>query len=268
VRETLCYGPPLNTDGGRSGRTRVLWIDDEVSADDALLRLLTLDYAYQIDCVRTGEAGLVRTCSAVFDIIVLDVRLEDMSGLTVLERMMSRGVRAPILVVTAHYLEPEIQREALRAGAAAFMCKSLHNHDEWAGRIRTVIEASRDRSLRRSLASVSNGASPDARVNEVIDRLKQTPGAPLDLESLARDVGMSSSGFRHLWRRVIGSPLARFRRDLRLDASAVELTSTHRTVSEIAYDLGFNDLRYFERAFRRRFGISPTEYRRRSHRRT
>jgi AraC-like DNA-binding protein len=55
-----------------------------------------------------------------------------------------------------------------------------------------------------------------------------------------------------------------FVRDARLDSAYRKLMSPgfdHLLISEIAYDDGFNDLSYFNRAFRRRFGMSPSDAR-------
>ena len=51
--------------------------------------------------------------------------------------------------------------------------------------------------------------------------------------------------------------------ELRLLQSAAALTDLTRSVREIALTSGFPDANYFSRAFRRHFGVSPTEYRRR-----
>ena len=46
--------------------------------------------------------------------------------------------------------------------------------------------------------------------------------------------------------------------ELRLRRAAELLTLTERRISDIAFECGFNDLSYFNRSFRRRFGLTPT----------
>ncbi len=247
----------------------ILWIDDEARSDDALFELLKLDYGFHINVANTGEAGLAMSRSVAYDSIVLDLRLGDMYGLTVLDRLVAGGERAPILVVTGHYLEAEVQREALRAGAVAFMYKVADDHHRWAGMLTGIIEAARGEPLvsvppagaQAGLTGKKAATVGDRRIAEVIRLLKNTGGASGSIEALAERVGMTGSGLRHLWHRVMGSSVASFRRTARLDAAAGRLTMTHDRISEIATQAGFADLRYFEKQFRRRFGMSPTEFR-------
>jgi FixJ family two-component response regulator/AraC-like DNA-binding protein len=101
----------------------VLWIDDEVDPADAAVRLLALD-GFRIDCAVTGSAGLAMARSSTYDAILLDLRLPDMSGLAVLERMAEEKCRAPILVVTG-YADVETAVAAMRLRAVDFRKKPL-----------------------------------------------------------------------------------------------------------------------------------------------
>jgi DNA-binding response OmpR family regulator len=73
----------------------VLWIDDEVDAADAAVRLLALD-GFRIDCAVSGSAGLAMARNSTYDAILLDLRLPDMSGLAVLESLAAEKCRPPI----------------------------------------------------------------------------------------------------------------------------------------------------------------------------
>jgi DNA-binding NtrC family response regulator len=118
-------------------RHRVLWIDDEVHPGDALLQLCALE-GFHIDVESSGAEGLATASSQRYDAIIVDLRLPDMFGLTVLQRLRTNGILAPLLAVSGHYLEPEIKEGAMKAGALAFYYKPL-DAEEVAVALRTLM---------------------------------------------------------------------------------------------------------------------------------
>ena len=122
-----------------TGRTvhRILWIDDEVEPADAFLRLFTME-GFRVDVAGSGTEGLATASARTYDAVIVDLHLPDMFGLTVLQRLRAGGVAAPVLAVTGHYLEPEIETSALRAGATAFSYKPF-DPEEIAAILRSMI---------------------------------------------------------------------------------------------------------------------------------
>lgn len=109
------------TCSGSAGATRLLWIDDEVRSDHALLHVLAAS-GVSVDLAASGAEGLAKALSKKYDAILVDLKLPDIFGLTVVRRLA--GIQsARILVASGCYLEPEIEAEALRLGAARFLRK-------------------------------------------------------------------------------------------------------------------------------------------------
>src|SRR5260221_1779192 len=116
----------------------VLWIDDELDAEDAFLPLLAFK-GVRIDVASSGHAGLAMARPGSYDEIMLDLRLPDLFGMTVLDRLIARDRRAPIVVVSGYYLEPEIHAEAARRGAATFLHKPFLDPDALAATLRGLV---------------------------------------------------------------------------------------------------------------------------------
>ena len=84
-----------------------------------------------------------------------------------------------------------------------------------------------------------------------------------DFEKIAAKEGMSLRTFQRLF-QTHGSTPNRWLQDRRLEGAASEMRSTHlanRSITEIAYSWGFNDMSHFNRTFRARFGGSPSQWR-------
>lgn len=103
---------------------RVLWIDDDLVPGDAILELLALEHI-QVTVATTAAEGLRLAAETAYDAILLDIRLPDLFGLTALRRLRAIGVSTPVAVITGCYMEPEIEREAQRLGAADFLRKPV-----------------------------------------------------------------------------------------------------------------------------------------------
>ena len=82
----------------------------------------------------------------------------------------------------------------------------------------------------------------------------------LSMEDLLDVSAMSESSVLRTFKRITGYPPFVFQMRLRIFAAINELTSTDRSITQIAYDTGFNDSNYFSRMFKKFTGISPKEY--------
>lgn len=81
-------------------------------------------------------------------------------------------------------------------------------------------------------------------------------------DDLAAEVGMSRSAFATRFSAVMGMPPMRYLTRWRMRLAANTLTARIKSVSEVAYDLGYSSEAAFTRAFRREFGSPPGEWRR------
>jgi len=84
------------------------------------------------------------------------------------------------------------------------------------------------------------------------------------VEGLAGHFGYSGKYFISWFHRQTGTTPHRFLMDHRLRRAAVLLSGTDRLVTTIAENLGFSEDNYFSKVFRRRFGVSPQEFRKRN----
>ena len=72
---------------------------------------------------------------------------------------------------------------------------------------------------------------------------------------------MSPSSFRRHFKEHTGKTPGNFLKELRVMVAARRLLVTDDRISDIAYELGFDDQNYFSRMFKSLFGVSPSQYR-------
>ena len=105
--------------------------------------------------------------------------------------------------------------------------------------------------------------TPDAnRIVRVLRRLQGRTAASHAVADLARVAGLSPFHFLRTFARVTGATPHQWLLRARLHDAARRLVETRAPVTEIALDVGFEDLSNFIRTFRAEFGVSPTRYRR------
>jgi AraC family transcriptional regulator len=109
---------------------------------------------------------------------------------------------------------------------------------------------------------VARHPSHRGRVHDAMDRIEQACRQPLSLTDLADSVGFSPFHFLRVFRRATGTTPHQYLIGARLRLAVQMLLDTQRPITEIAYDVGFQDLSNFVRTFHRVVGCSPGTYRR------
>ncbi len=84
---------------------------------------------------------------------------------------------------------------------------------------------------------------------------------PLSLDELASVAHFSPYHFHRVFRGMVGETVAEHVRRLRLERAARHLIYTRRSVTDLAFDAGYETMESFIRAFRKRFGYAPSCYR-------
>ena len=101
----------------------------------------------------------------------------------------------------------------------------------------------------------------DRRIRRVATVLEQQYRDPPSIEQLADEVGLSASRLAHLFREEVGKSIQSYILERRLMMAAMLIVQTHERISQIAYSVGFGDVSNFNHAFKRRFAMSPRQYR-------
>ncbi len=110
--------------------------------------------------------------------------------------------------------------------------------------------------------SANNTRALDERVRQAVELMAKNLHEPFALAGLARACGLSVSRLAHLFREQIGLPPQQYLEELRLQRAAQLLRSTGLRIGEIASESGYAGAFYFSARFHRKFGMSPSEYRR------
>ncbi len=114
-------------------KTKIMLVDDEAIVGKRLKPSLE-KIGFDVEVYGDGRAAIERIQKEVFDIVVTDVRMDDIDGIQVLEHVQAKSPQTKVIIITG-YATVEIAREALVKGAFDFIAKPFKPSD-----LRAVIE--------------------------------------------------------------------------------------------------------------------------------
>lgn len=101
---------------------RILLVDDNIDHVQIAMRALKAEPAWKIDTVRLGHEAVERAAEEAYELVLLDYRLPDLTGLEVLQRLRKAHPTLAVILMTSQGSE-EVAVQALEAGAAAYVVK-------------------------------------------------------------------------------------------------------------------------------------------------
>jgi len=104
----------------------------------------------------------------------------------------------------------------------------------------------------------------DPRIIEACQYVTSNLAGELKIEAVAKHVCLSPSRLAHLFREQMGVNLLRWREDQRVIRAKLLLQTTQEPIASVGREVGYEDQLYFSRVFRKRVGVSPSDFRRRS----
>lgn len=255
------------------GRPLLLVIDDN---DDIrlMLRELLKD-TYQIIGASDGKEGIRMASRYVPDAIICDVMMPGIDGMETCAAIKSEVSTShiPILMLTACALD-EQRVEGYESGADGYMSKPF-NSEVLRARIASLLANRRrikevlggDSPIGNTGAKTETGARKDIE-NEFYHKFVTIVGEEmgnmdLSVDTLAEKMGMGRSQFYRKIKALTNLSPVELLRDLRLKRARELLLTTDKTVSEIAYDVGFSTPAYFTKCYREIYGETPTALRER-----
>jgi len=114
---------------------RILIIEDELHLSEALTQILKKNN-YTVDAVNDGESGLDYALSGIYDLILLDIMLPKIDGMTILKEIRKKGLSVPVILLTAKS-ELSDKVAGLDSGADDYLAKPFAA-EELLARIRAV----------------------------------------------------------------------------------------------------------------------------------
>jgi DNA-binding response OmpR family regulator len=247
------------------GLPKILIVEDNKDLRTLLASRLKEQYA--ILQAADGREGLELALKEAPDMILSDVMMPRMDGLE-LCRSVKADVRTshiPFILLTAKTGE-ESKLEGLTAGADDYITKPF-NPEILGVKMHNLIENRRRHQLilkeqiRIEPSRITVNSLDEKLIRKAVAYAESRLANPaFSVEELSRELGMSRV---HLYKKLTsltGKTPIEFIRLIRLKRAAQLLKESQLTVAEIAYEVGFNNPKYFRKYFKDEFGVLPSQY--------
>lgn len=240
-------------------RSRIVVADDEPAVRRILQRLLE-EAGFDVVPVADGAAALAAAESAPTAGALIDLRMPGWDGLETMQRLRAVLPALPVVLLTGHGDVPTAVH-AIQLGADDFLQKPCDRGALLAAVVRAIHR--RKPAVADPAASASAPAS-DRRVAEALRHVEATdPGQRTSLTQVAAQLRVSPSHLNRLIERETGQTFTAHERAARMTLAASLLQTTMLSVKEVATQAGYRHASSFDRWFRRMFGMTPGQYRRR-----
>jgi len=214
-----------------------------------------------------GEVGLEQALKYLPNLIISDVMMPKMDGFQFCSKIKTdeRTSHIPVILLTAK-ASGESKIEGLETGADDYLTKPFDTR-ELQVRVKNLIEQRRQlqEKFRREFhvepRDITITSIDEQILQRAIDAVENNISSPeFDTPALAREVGMSRMLLHTKLKALTGQSTGEFIRTLRLKRAAQLLQKGYGNVTQVAYDVGFQNLSYFAKTFRQQFGQSPSNY--------
>ena len=227
-----------------------------------------LEDQFQLEVARDGQEGVEKAIEQVPDIIISDVMMPRKDGFELCQTLKTdeRTSHIPIVLLTAK-ADQESRISGLERGADAYLTKPF-NKQELFVRLKNLLKIRKKLQERygtlEELAPTQEIAFQQE--DEFIGKVRSAIEENLDDESfgiveLCRTVAMSRAQLHRKIKALTTISTSHFIRSIRLIKAKELLRTTDLNVSEIAYEVGFSNPKYFSMVFSDEFDQSPSEFR-------
>jgi signal transduction histidine kinase/DNA-binding response OmpR family regulator len=261
---------PANDEKNTDARLLMLVVEDNDDIREYIVE--SFSPTCRMMSASNGSDGLSLAQKHIPDIIVSDVMMPVMDGIEFC-RAIKEDIRTshiPVILLTAKDSIRD-KEEGYESGADSYLTKPL-SAKLLRSRVNNLLESRR--KLARQITVRARKLKPDKcdeslklskLDNDFLTKLTTLVEENLDSERLdiafvVEKMNMSQSTFYRKVKGLTGISANEFIRKVRLKNSLQLLLSGEYNISEAAYKTGFNDLRYFRECFKEEYGMSPSDY--------
>lgn len=245
-------------------RYTILLIDDNAEFRHYLINELNIEY--DVIEASNGQEGINQTMNHKIDLIISDVMMPIMDGVTMCTKLKAsiETSHIPIILLTAKTSDND-RLAGFEVGADEYLSKPF-NLDMLYLRIRKLIEQRQQRiesygkGIEVNPTEITITPLDEKLIQKALACVEKNMSNPeFSVDMLSAEVGMHRM---HLYRKlnsIVGQSPSLFIRTIRLKRAA-QLLQQGMSVSEVTDMVGFNTPKYFIKHFKEKFGMTPSKY--------
>nr|MBP7471997.1 response regulator [Prevotella sp.] len=245
----------------------ILVVDDDIEIAGYISN--ELGQWYHFDKAGNGKEGLSKLLSQNYDLVISDVMMPEMDGITLLKKIKSNSNISdiPVILLTSKS-EVSNRLDGLKKGADAFLAKPF-NMEELHILIDNLVDNVRRlkgkfsgvQTQHDNVENIELPANNDVLMERIMKCINDNISDPdFNVEKLTTEVGISRAQLHRKMKEITGISTGEFIRNIRMEQAARLIREGGANITQITYAIGFNNQSHFSTIFKKHFGLSPTEY--------
>lgn len=249
----------------KKGRPIVLIVDDNRDLRNQLSD--NLESMYNISVAVDGIAGMKKALEIIPDLVITDLMMPKMDGMELCRKLKENVITShiPIIILTAK--DTLIDKiSGLQTGADDYVPKPF-NMNELKARIANLIDQRKklrerfSREITLEPSDITITPVDEKFINKAIEIVeKHMKDEQFSLVMFRQEMNLSRSTLSRKISALTGQSPTEFIRTIRLKRAAKLLEQNFGNISEVSFEVGLNNISYFNRSFKKLYGISPTEF--------
>ena len=199
-----------------------------------------------------GKNAFDLICKLKPDVVFTDIRMPVMDGLSMIEAVQKEGIAPQFVIISAHE-DFDFARKAISLGVREYILKPITIEDIENALLNlkrtektVLIHKSTDiihPIVRRAIAEIETGYAGKISLEQISTRHKVTP-----------------EYFSYIFARDAGMKFNAFLNHIRIEAAKTLLRDGHEKIADVAEKVGFTDAKYFCKVFKKKTGLTPSEF--------
>lgn len=235
-------------------------VDDEKFIADSLSLYEWEQIDVKVDAVFLNSQDAISYVKKhTVDIVLTDICMQGLDGLELARTIKQQDSRIKVICISA-YDNYEYLRSALKLGIEDYILKPIDKEQLMSVVQQTLqgISKANTRDLQFVDEDVDGQNIP---VHMARDYIRENYASPISLERVASVVNLNSAYLSFLFKKVVGMTFSDYVNKCRIEAAAKLLKNSNYNINEIAEMSGYNEPRYFSDKFKKKMGVTPSEYR-------
>lgn len=256
----------LNKENITAQSKTILIVDD--NSDIRTYLKLRLQNSFNILVAGDGVEGLEKSMIHIPDIVISDIAMPQMDGITMCQQIKSNPItnHIPIILLTARTRDKYLQK-SLANGADAYLTKPFDIHmlkqkiDNLLNHIDRIQKRVNSR-ISPSLSESSHNEFTNEFLEKFISTVKVNFENPLfSNEMIAELLNLSTSQIYRKIKSLTGHTPSKIIKNIKLEEAYKMLQETDYSISYILSKIGMSDPKYFRKIFKEKYGMTPSEAR-------
>lgn len=241
---------------------KILIVEDEIEARNGIAMLISESSlpCKVVDLAEDGYDGMMKAKCFSPDLIITDIKMPRMDGLTMIENITGWGM-SPQFIILSGYAEFSYAQKALKFGVLEYLLKPI-TADELLGTLYNI--CSKLSPKKTGDTSFRLAENPDVGyppiVTAIIRYIKENYNCQISIQDIAQQMRITPEYASNIFSKATGRTFTEYLRDVRLSYAKEMLLSTDDKIYEIAYRIGYNDVKYFSRIFKKCIGVTAKEF--------